>query len=222
SIVGTFYLLIASVIHDNNRCPCGGHLADVLNRLSYLGVSVVRCDCDGDTGGRLADRCVLKTVNDNRRHGSPSHSELASLFLRSTMSSTGAASLSSRRSISIRRRLRAPSEVRSESMADRSGAIAAADTPSFRSIWSVIPGATGRACRTSGCWRQHAIAGCCRRSYRSTTSGSQSSSGLGQRRSSPFGRSTPASSRAEAAPWPRSWSVRFPIAPRVPTLSPPV
>src|SRR5690606_20718523 len=45
--------------------------------------------------------------------------------------------------------------------------------------------------------------------------------GLGQCRSSDSGRSTPASSRAEAAPWPRSWSVRFPIGPRVPTLSPP-
>src|SRR5690606_37404390 len=153
--VGTFYLLIASVIHDNNRCPCVGHLADVLNRLSYLGVSVVRCDCDGDTGGRLADRCVLKTVNDNRRHGSPSHSELASWFLRSTMCSTAAASLSFGGSISIRRGLRARSEVRGESMADRSGAIAAADTPSLLSIWSVIHWATKRACATSVCWRKH-------------------------------------------------------------------
>src|SRR5690606_29850833 len=172
-VIGAVYLLIASVIHDNNRCPCGGHLADVLNRLSYLGGSVVRCDCDGDTGGRLADRCVLKTVNDNRRHGSASHSELASLFLRSTMSSTGAASVLSRRSISIRRRLRAPSEVRSESMADRSGAIAAADTPSFLSIWSVIHWATKRACATSVCWRKHEIAGFCRLSYHSITSGCQ-------------------------------------------------
>src|SRR5690606_26189353 len=173
SIVGTFFMLLASVVLYKVRGPCGGHLADVLIRLSYLGVSVVRCDCDGDTGGRLADRGVLKSVNDNRRHGSPSHSELASLFLRSTMSSTGAASLSSRRSISIRRRLRAPSEVRSESMADRSGAIAAADTPSFLSIWSVIHWATKRACATSVCWRKHAIAGFCRLSYHSITSGCQ-------------------------------------------------
>src|SRR5690606_39107019 len=77
------------------------------------------------------------------------------------------------------------------------------------------------ACATSVCWRKHAIAGFCRLSYHSITSACQRSSGLGQCRSSAFGRSTPASSRAEAAPWARCCSVRYAIGPRVLTLSPP-
>src|SRR5690606_29768375 len=85
----------------------------------------------------------------------------------------------------------------------------------------LIDWATRRARATSVCWTKHAIAGCSRLPYDSINRGGQRSGGFGPCRSSALARSTPAPSRAGAAPWPQCWSVRFPIGPRVPTLSPP-